>query len=139
MPSQTVRLIRKALKDADRPIKHGHSIRIGATIKYLLRGVPFEAMKSIGQWPSGSFSSSRASKCPLSDESPMPGFSLTNKWEPACAPRQRVTITKGTAAGRLPSRFPAGPESAKRFPHFVIRFSTESTNWCHLRGTLYST
>jgi hypothetical protein len=38
------------------PIKHGHSIRIGATLEYLLRGVPFEAMKSIGRWSSDSFS-----------------------------------------------------------------------------------
>jgi hypothetical protein len=48
--------LRKALKDADHPAKHGHSIRIGATLKYLLRGVPFEAMKSIGWWSSDSFS-----------------------------------------------------------------------------------
>jgi hypothetical protein len=48
--------LKKALKDAGRPIKHGHSIRIGATLEYLLRGVPFEAMKSIGRWSSDSFS-----------------------------------------------------------------------------------
>jgi hypothetical protein len=48
--------LRKALKDAGRPVKHGHSIRIGATLEYLLRGVPFEAMKSIGRWSSDSFS-----------------------------------------------------------------------------------
>ena len=47
--------LRKALRDAHRPIKHGHSIRIGATLEYLLRGVPFEAMKSIGRWSSDSF------------------------------------------------------------------------------------
>ena len=46
---------KKALTDAGRPTKHGHSIRIGATLEYLLRGVPFEAMKSIGQWSSDSF------------------------------------------------------------------------------------
>ncbi len=48
--------LKKALKDAGRPMKHGHSIRIGATLEYLLRGVPFEAMKSIGRWSSDSFS-----------------------------------------------------------------------------------
>lgn len=48
--------LKKALKDAGRPNKHGHSIRIGATLEYLLRGVPFEAMKSIGRWSSDSFS-----------------------------------------------------------------------------------
>jgi hypothetical protein len=48
--------LKKALNEAGRPIKHGHSIRIGATLEYLLRGVPFEAMKSIGRWSSDSFS-----------------------------------------------------------------------------------
>jgi hypothetical protein len=48
--------LKRALKDAGRPIKHGHSIRIGATLEYLLRGIPFEAMKSIGRWSSDSFS-----------------------------------------------------------------------------------
>jgi hypothetical protein len=48
--------LKKALRDAGRPIKHGHSIRIGATLEYLLRGVPFEVMKSIGRWSSDSFS-----------------------------------------------------------------------------------
>jgi hypothetical protein len=48
--------LKKALKDAGRPIKQGHSIRIGATLEYLLRGIPFEAMKGIGRWSSDSFS-----------------------------------------------------------------------------------
>ena len=48
--------MKKALQDAGRPAKQGHSIRIGATLEYLLRGVPFEAMKSIGRWSSDSFS-----------------------------------------------------------------------------------
>jgi hypothetical protein len=48
--------LKKALNSAGRPMKHGHSIRIGATLEYLLRGVPFEAMKSIGRWSSDSFS-----------------------------------------------------------------------------------
>jgi hypothetical protein len=47
--------LNKALKDSGRPIKHGHSIHIGATLEYLLRGVPFEAMKSTGRWSSDSF------------------------------------------------------------------------------------
>jgi hypothetical protein len=38
-------------------------------------------------------------------------------WEPACAPRWRATIAEGTTAGRLPSRVPAEPESARRFAH----------------------
>jgi hypothetical protein len=48
--------LKKALRDAGRPIKQGHSIRIGATLEYLLRGIPFEAMKGIGRWSSDSFS-----------------------------------------------------------------------------------
>jgi hypothetical protein len=44
--------LKKALNDAKRPIKHGHNIRISATLEYLLRGVPFEAMKGIGRWSS---------------------------------------------------------------------------------------
>jgi hypothetical protein len=48
--------LKKALKDAGHPIKLSHSIHISATLEYLLRGVPFEAMKSIGRWSSDSFS-----------------------------------------------------------------------------------
>lgn len=48
--------LKRALKYAGCPIKHDHSIRIGATLEYLLRGVPFEAMKGIGRWSSDSFS-----------------------------------------------------------------------------------
>ena len=33
----------------------GHSLRIGATLEYLLRGVPFEVVKQIGRWSSNSF------------------------------------------------------------------------------------
>jgi hypothetical protein len=33
----------------------GHGIRIGATLEYLLRGVPFEVVKSIGRWSGESF------------------------------------------------------------------------------------
>jgi hypothetical protein len=33
----------------------GHGIRIGATLEYLLRGVPFAVMKSIGRWSGNSF------------------------------------------------------------------------------------
>lgn len=33
----------------------GHGIRIGATLEYLLRGVPFETLKVIGQWSSDAF------------------------------------------------------------------------------------
>ena len=33
----------------------GHSIHIGATLEYLLRGVPFNVMKVKGQWNSDAF------------------------------------------------------------------------------------
>lgn len=34
---------------------HGHSIRIGSTLEYLLRGVPFDVMKIKGRWSSDAF------------------------------------------------------------------------------------
>lgn len=34
----------------------GHGIRIGATLEYLLRGVPFDVMKAKGRWLSDAFS-----------------------------------------------------------------------------------
>jgi hypothetical protein len=33
----------------------GHGIRIGGTLEYLLRGVPFDVVKSIGRWSSEAF------------------------------------------------------------------------------------
>ncbi|KAF7348034.1 DNA breaking-rejoining enzyme [Mycena sanguinolenta] len=33
----------------------GHGIRIGSTLEYLLRGVPFDVVKSMGRWASESF------------------------------------------------------------------------------------
>ena len=33
----------------------GHGIRIGSTLEYLLRGVPFDAMKAKGRWAGDSF------------------------------------------------------------------------------------
>ena len=33
----------------------GHGIRIGSTLKYLLRGVPFDVMKVKGRWSSDAF------------------------------------------------------------------------------------
>ena len=33
----------------------GHGIRIGSTLKYLLRGVPFDVMKTKGRWAGDSF------------------------------------------------------------------------------------
>lgn len=33
----------------------GHGIRIGGTLEYLLRGVPFESVKAMGRWNSDAF------------------------------------------------------------------------------------
>ncbi|EPS96028.1 hypothetical protein FOMPIDRAFT_1131305 [Fomitopsis schrenkii] len=33
----------------------GHSLRIGGTLEYLLRGVPFEVVKTMGRWKSDAF------------------------------------------------------------------------------------
>jgi len=49
----------KCLSDAASKAKltslHGHSIRIGSTLEYLLRGTPFEVMKVKGRWNSDAF------------------------------------------------------------------------------------
>lgn len=34
---------------------HGHSIRIGGTLEYLLRNIPFEVVKTMGRWSSDTF------------------------------------------------------------------------------------
>ena len=34
---------------------HGHSICIGATLEYLLRGIPFDVVKVKGRWASNAF------------------------------------------------------------------------------------
>ena len=44
-----------ASQKAQLPVLTGHSIRIGATLEYLLRGIPFEVVKQIGRWSSNSF------------------------------------------------------------------------------------
>jgi hypothetical protein len=43
-----------ALRAALQPFQ-GHSIRIGATLEYMLRGLSFEAMKVKGRWSSDAF------------------------------------------------------------------------------------
>jgi hypothetical protein len=44
-----------AAKSAGLDPLQGHGIRIGATLEYLLRGVPFDVMKVIGCWASDAF------------------------------------------------------------------------------------
>ena len=49
----------KALTGAAKSVgldpRQGHGIRIGSTLEYLLRGVPFEVMKAKGRWASDAF------------------------------------------------------------------------------------
>ncbi|KAH7873512.1 DNA breaking-rejoining enzyme [Lentinula edodes] len=47
--------ISKAAKNRGLPVLQGHGIRIGATLEYLLRGVPFDAVRVIGRWKSDAF------------------------------------------------------------------------------------
>ena len=44
--------IRKALKDAGRKPITGHSLRVGGTLEYLLRGVDFSVVRVKGRWAS---------------------------------------------------------------------------------------
>ncbi|KAF9020132.1 hypothetical protein BDZ89DRAFT_1138892 [Hymenopellis radicata] len=47
--------IHKAAKNRGLKTLQGHGIRIGATLEYLLRGVPFDAVKVMGRWKSDAF------------------------------------------------------------------------------------
>ncbi|EIN03361.1 hypothetical protein PUNSTDRAFT_139623 [Punctularia strigosozonata HHB-11173 SS5] len=47
--------IRAATRAAGRAPLQGHGIRIGGTLEYLLRGVPFEVVKTKGRWGSEAF------------------------------------------------------------------------------------
>ncbi|KAG6326004.1 hypothetical protein ID866_13085 [Astraeus odoratus] len=47
--------LKKAAKAAGFQSVQGHGIRIGATLEYLLWGVPFEVMKVKGWWASDAF------------------------------------------------------------------------------------
>jgi hypothetical protein len=37
------------------PCLQGHGIRIGSTLEFLLRGIPFDVMKSMGRWSTDAF------------------------------------------------------------------------------------
>ena len=47
--------VSKAATAAKLPKMPGHSIRIGSTLEYLLRGLPFDVMKVKGRWSSDAF------------------------------------------------------------------------------------
>ncbi|KAJ7434035.1 hypothetical protein B0H11DRAFT_1758079 [Mycena galericulata] len=48
-------IIGNTLKLAGLEPLQGHGIRVGATLEYLLRGVPFDVMKVMGRWASSAF------------------------------------------------------------------------------------
>ncbi|KAF9011022.1 hypothetical protein BDZ89DRAFT_909974, partial [Hymenopellis radicata] len=47
--------IAAAAKAADLQPLQGHGIRIGSTLEYLLRGLAFEVVKTLGRWKSDAF------------------------------------------------------------------------------------
>ena len=47
--------INKILKDKGLPKLLGHGIRVGSTLEYLLRGIPFDVVKAKGRWQSEAF------------------------------------------------------------------------------------
>jgi hypothetical protein len=53
-PKMITRLA-QAAKAANLDPLQGHGIRIGATLEYLLRGVPFDVVKVMGRWASDAF------------------------------------------------------------------------------------
>jgi hypothetical protein len=53
--AEFLKRINLAASELDLESLKGHGIRIGATLEYLLRGVPFDVVKSIGRWSGESF------------------------------------------------------------------------------------
>ena len=47
--------INKITTEKDLPKLPGHGIRVGSTVEYLLRGVPFDVVKAKGRWKSDAF------------------------------------------------------------------------------------
>ena len=47
--------LKKVCRDAKVPFKACHGFRIGGTLEYLLRGVPFAEVQTIGRWSSNAF------------------------------------------------------------------------------------
>ncbi|KIJ59028.1 hypothetical protein HYDPIDRAFT_101507 [Hydnomerulius pinastri MD-312] len=53
--SKFLKRITTAAQEAGSPELKGHGIRIGGTLLYLLHGVPFDIIKTMGRWSSESF------------------------------------------------------------------------------------
>jgi len=47
--------IGEIIRKNNMPNLKGHGLRIGGTLEYLLRGVPFDVVKSMGRWSSDAF------------------------------------------------------------------------------------
>lgn len=50
-----LRRLNSAAKSANIPVSTGHGFCVGGTLEYLLRGVPFEVVKTLGRWKSNAF------------------------------------------------------------------------------------
>jgi len=53
--SEFVKRLALAASAAGLPDLKGHGLRIGGTLEYLLRGVPFDVVKTMGRWSSEAF------------------------------------------------------------------------------------
>jgi len=52
---QLIKRLSIAARAANLPELKGHGLRIGGTLEYLLRGVPFDVVKAMGRWSSEAF------------------------------------------------------------------------------------
>ena len=50
-----LQIVAKAAWEAGKDPLQGHGIRVGVTLEYLLRGIPFDVMMTKGRWASDSF------------------------------------------------------------------------------------
>ena len=50
-----IKRLASAAREAGKEPLQGHGVRIGATLFYLLQGMPIEAMKVMGRWSSDAF------------------------------------------------------------------------------------
>jgi len=55
MKSKFLAELARAMHATGLELLQGHGIRIGSTLEYLLRGVPFNVMKVKGRWSSDAF------------------------------------------------------------------------------------
>lgn len=68
---------------------HGHGLRIGATLEYLLRGLSFEAMKVKGRWASDAFTAYLTNHAEILAQHTHAGTELHNSISQITIPRLR--------------------------------------------------